>query len=320
MVRGDGASRSCTMPFHPRVASLSAPDSFGAPAALVPHARLDSPLQLPSLHGLTAAAPADAPPAVLSPPTYAPCRRHRPLLPRSPATALLRTWRSGCLTLCRSARRRTTGQTPRWVTHCPGEGGCRRSAAVHAAAAAQQPPVRSLLRAAHPATAYCPAQNPHTASAAAVSTCCCPFFLRPPLPRVPAQEFACGNIEVSNSAHPTCTQLTVVAPARSPGLLLELATVMTGQQVTIVEAVVRSGMCVCKRARALEGGRMGLAGRLWQRDGLACRAAHNNCPRMAHGHRGLQASSTVAAVAPAWPSPWPCSQSVWCISTHAHTL
>lgn len=56
------------------------------------------------------------------------------------------------------------------------------------------------------------------------------------------QEYKCGDIEVSNTAHPKLTQVTVTADLYSPGLLLQLASVMHGQGISVAEAVIRGGV------------------------------------------------------------------------------
>lgn len=55
------------------------------------------------------------------------------------------------------------------------------------------------------------------------------------------KEFTCGDISISNLVHPTLTRVTISADLFSPGLLLEIASIIHGQGLSVVEAVIRGG-------------------------------------------------------------------------------
>lgn len=55
------------------------------------------------------------------------------------------------------------------------------------------------------------------------------------------KEFKCGDISISNLVHPTLTQVTIQADLFSPGLLLEIASIIHGQGLSVVEGVIRGG-------------------------------------------------------------------------------
>lgn len=66
-------------------------------------------------------------------------------------------------------------------------------------------------------------------------------FCAPPDSNDEFKEFTCGDISISNVVHPTLTQVTIQADLFSPGLLLEIASIIHGQGLSVVEAVIRGG-------------------------------------------------------------------------------
>jgi len=66
-------------------------------------------------------------------------------------------------------------------------------------------------------------------------------FCAPPDSGEEFTEFKCGDITISNLVHPSLTQVTISADLFSPGLLLEIASIIHGQGLSVVEAVIRGG-------------------------------------------------------------------------------
>eukprot|EP00879_Flechtneria_rotunda_P018697 GHRR01019620.1.p1 GENE.GHRR01019620.1~~GHRR01019620.1.p1 ORF type:complete len:295 (+),score=56.85 GHRR01019620.1:1279-2163(+) len=66
-------------------------------------------------------------------------------------------------------------------------------------------------------------------------------YCAPPKLEGDFKEFHCGDISISNLLHPQWTQVSITADLFSPGLLLELSSLIHGQGLHICEAVVRSG-------------------------------------------------------------------------------
>eukprot|EP00878_Enallax_costatus_P001102 GHUV01001239.1.p1 GENE.GHUV01001239.1~~GHUV01001239.1.p1 ORF type:complete len:322 (+),score=48.37 GHUV01001239.1:268-1233(+) len=66
-------------------------------------------------------------------------------------------------------------------------------------------------------------------------------YCAPPEGDAEFTEFTCGDIAVSNVAHPEWTEVTITASLFSPGLLLELSSIFHGQGLVICEAVIRGG-------------------------------------------------------------------------------
>ena len=82
-----------------------------------------------------------------------------------------------------------------------------------------------------------------------------------------ATEFSAGPIAVSNSEHAQYTVVTVREEAPTPGFLLEVASVMTGLNVEILQGVIQGctdcGEEVPQLATHIPGGRLF---KFWVRD------------------------------------------------------
>ena len=91
-----------------------------------------------------------------------------------------------------------------------------------------------------------------------------------------ATEFSAGPISVSNSAHAQYTVVTVREEAPTPGFLLEIASVLTGLNVEILQGVIQGctdcGEEVPQLTTHIPGGRLF---QFWVRDRCVC--VHTEC-------------------------------------------